>query len=114
MDLRAIVEETLVKPMREMRDRMTVTEEHNATNDVIAQMRKDVKEGFILHMAPSDVALALKRIDRLQMLAEAHREVSSKHETLVGDLLQLLNNDDMDGARDMVSAEYLAIHGPRE
>jgi hypothetical protein len=61
---------------------------------------------------PADVELLLKRIERLRMLADAYRRVSAKHESMVGDLRDALNADDLDKARDIVSAEYDAIHGP--
>jgi hypothetical protein len=114
MDIRAIVEETLVAPMRAMaaQPRMTIAEEHAATNEAIEQMQQAAKGDYILHIAPCDVELLLKRIERLRMLADAYRRVSAKHESMVGDLRDALNADDLDKARDIVSAEYDAIHGP--
>lgn len=116
MDIRQIVEETLVAPMRAMQTRtsMTVAQEHVATEEALDEMRKAVKGNHILHISSGEVDIVLKRFDRLQMLAEAYRRVSSHHEDMIRDLLKLLDNDDLDGARDLVKAEHLSIHGPND
>lgn len=116
MDIRQIVEDTLVAPMRAVAAarQMTVDQERAATEAAIADMRNVAKACQILHMGPGDVELVLKRLDYLKMLADAYTRVSSEHETMVSDLIKLLDNDDLDGARDLVKAEYDAIHGPRD
>ena len=116
MDIRQLVEETLVAPMRAMatRPHLTVAEEAKATEAAIAEMRIawHANKGFPMGMV--EVELILKRIDRLQMLADAYRRVSSDHEDMVSDLLKLLDNDDLDAARDIVQTEYRSIHGPND
>lgn len=53
-------------------------------------------------------------LDRRQRLIDDYRRKDAEHERMIGDLLELLDNDDLDGARDIVKAEYDAIHGPRD
>lgn len=116
MDIRQIVEDTLVAPMRAKASRphLTVTQERNATDTAINELRIAEAYDRPLHMGPFVASLILKRLDRLQMLASGYSEATSKYESLVGDLLKMLDNDDLDGARDLVKAECDAIHGPRD
>jgi hypothetical protein len=116
MNLKAIIEETLVAPMRELASRpnLTVTQERNATDAAIDELRVADAYGRPLQIGPFVASLLLKRLDHLQMLADAHRRKSSDHEEMVSDLLKLLDKDDLDNARDMVKAEYDSIHGPRD
>src|SRR5690606_11943823 len=93
---------------------MTVDQERAATDEAIAEMRKAALYDCVYHVGPHEVGLVVKRLDYLKMLADAYTRVSSEHERMVGDLLKLLDNDDLDGARDLVKAEYEAIHGPRD
>lgn len=116
MDIRQIVEDTLVAPMRAMaaRPRLTVEQERIATEEALADMRKAWTGNFILHMGPGEVDLVLRRLDYLQMLADGYRRVSGEHERMVGKLKELLDADDLDGARDIVRDEFYAIHGPSD
>lgn len=116
MDIRQIVEETLVAPMRAMASRpsLTVTQEIIATDAVISELLSASRGNHPTALVPAEVDLVLKRIDRLQMLADAYRRVSSDQEDMVSDLLKLLDNDDIDGARDLVKAKHLSIHGPND
>jgi hypothetical protein len=116
MDIRQIVEETLVAPMRAMAalPYLTVTQEQVATDAALNEMRLAGRTDRGWHLGSLEVDLVLKRIDRLQMLADAYRRVSSEHEDMVSDLLKLLDNDDLDGARDLVKAKHMSIHGPRD
>src|SRR5688500_5760396 len=116
MDIRTIVEETLVAPMRAMASRphLTVTQERNAIDAAINELRVADAYDRPLQIGPFAASLILKRIDRLQMLADAYTRTSSHHEDMVRDLLKLLDNDDLDDARDLVMAEHLSIHGPSD
>ena len=116
MDIRQIVEDTLVAPFRAVAAarQMTVTQERAATEAAIADMRNVAKACQILHMGPGDVELILKRINYLQTLASGYSHAVSHHETMVSNLLKLLDNDDLDGARDIVKREYDGIHGPAD
>lgn len=49
-----------------------------------------------------------------QRMIEHYRGKDAAHERMVGKLLDLLNNDNLDDARNLVQNEYDAIHGPRE
>lgn len=116
MDIRQIVEETLVAPMRAMasRPQMTVTQERRATEFALNEIRVAAAFEAPIQIGPNSLALVLKHIDRLQMLADAYTRVSSKHEDMVSVLLNLLDNDELDTARDLVKAEHLSIHGPSD
>lgn len=96
------------------RPHLTVTQERNATDTAINELRIAEAYDRPLHMGPFVASLILKRLDRLQMLASGYSEATSKYESLVGDLLKMLDNDDLDGARDIVKREYEAIHGPND
>jgi hypothetical protein len=70
------------------------------------------------HVAQANVNLAeagtlmsqaAREIDQLR--ADAIR-LKRDHERFVNSIYALLNNDDLDGARDIARAEYLSIHGP--
>jgi hypothetical protein len=49
-----------------------------------------------------------------QRLIEDYRRKNADHERLIGKLLELLNNDDLDEARALVKYEYDGIHGPAD
>jgi hypothetical protein len=53
-------------------------------------------------------------IQRMNELVAHYRRKDGEHERLIAKLLKLLNQDDLDGARDLVKEEYDSIHGPRE
>lgn len=116
MDIKQIVEDTLLAPMRAVAAarQMTVTQERNATDTAINELRIAEAYARPLHMGSLSASLILRRIDRLEMLSKGRAEAESHHETMVSDLLKLLDNDDLDGARDIVKAEFDAIHGPRD
>lgn len=50
-------------------------------------------------------------VRRLVLAAPANQRKVYDYERLIGDLLERLNADDLDGTRDLVKAEYDAIHG---
>lgn len=115
MNLKAIIEETLVAPMRAMsRASLTIAEERAALDDALDMMKAASRDTHILHMGPGEVDLILRHIERLKMLADAYRRVSSNHDRMVGDLRGMLENDETDRARDLVNDEYRSIHGPRD
>jgi hypothetical protein len=84
MDIRAIVEQTLIAPMREK-----------------ASMQRTI-----------DGKQA--EIQRLYRLLDWYREKDAAHERMVYELRKLLKVDDLDGARDVVDAAFGAIHGPSD
>lgn len=53
-------------------------------------------------------------LDRRQVLIDQYRRSNADHERLIGKLRDLLKVDDLDGARDLVNAEYDSIHGPAD
>lgn len=116
MDIREIVEATLVAPFRAVAAarQMSVAEERAALDRAINEMKVAVELGTTVHLGPKHTAVVLNHIDRLQMLANAYRQESSKHETFVREVLDLLDADDLDGARDRVKHEHGAIHGPTD
>ena len=77
-------------------------------DDIDSLIRADV--------AKSTAAMrdASAELNRRQSTIDQYRRDNAKHERLIGDLLERLNKDDLDGARDLVKAEYDAIHGPRD
>jgi hypothetical protein len=84
MDIREIVEQTLIAPMREQ-----------------ASMQRTID-------GKQD------EIKRLNRLVDDYRRKDAAHERMVGELREMLKVDDLDGARDIVEAEYGAIHGPSD
>jgi hypothetical protein len=84
MDIKAIVDMTLVQPMREQ-----------------ASMQRTID-------GKQD------EIKRLNRLVDDYRHKDADHERMVGELRKLLKAEDLDGARDIVDAEYGAIHGPSD
>jgi len=57
---------------------------------------------------------ATAELQARQRLIEHYRRKDADHERLIGKLLNLLNNDDLDGARNLAQDKFDAIHGPRE
>lgn len=57
---------------------------------------------------------ATAELNRRQSIIDDYRRKNYAHEDMVGNLLELLKNDDLDAARDIVSREYDSIHGPRD
>lgn len=92
MDIRQIVEATLIEPARMQALEMQFADNLQRIEDVMN--RKD------------------REIVRLLGLVNWYREKNADHERLVGDVLKLLKADELDGARDIVSAAFDAIHGP--
>lgn len=70
--------------------------------------------GAILQASGKAIRAATFELNARQRLIEDYRRDVAAHERMVGKLLKLLDNDDLDGARDIVKAEYEAIHGPRD
>lgn len=58
--------------------------------------------------------LAQCELNARQRLIEDYRRKNYAHEDMVGKLYELLKQDDLDGAMDIVREEYGAIHGPNE
>lgn len=115
MDIRQIVEETLVAPMRAMASRpLTVAQDRAAMDELMAYVRSELSHGHDLALTHDEGMRLLRRLDHLSAMADGYRRVSGEHETMVSDLRKLLDDDDLDAARDIVKAEYDAIHGPRE
>jgi hypothetical protein len=94
MDIRQIVEETLVAPMRELDAAMRF-----ADNVAAIQKNLDAKQN---------------EIQRLDSLCAWYRTQNAQHERTLGQLLKLLKADDLDAARDLVQYEFDGIHGPNE
>ena len=57
---------------------------------------------------------ATVELNSRQVVIDQYRRTNAAHERMIGKLLELLDNDDLDGARDIVKAEYDSIHGPRD
>jgi hypothetical protein len=94
MDIRAIVESTLVAPMREQAAALQFE------SDIAAiQKNLDAKQN---------------EIQRLDSLCAWYRTQNAQHERTLGQLLKLLKADELDAARDLAQAEFDAIHGPNE
>jgi hypothetical protein len=55
----------------------------------------------------------LELVRRARLIDNYQRD-NYAHERLIGELRTLLRNDDLDAARDLVEAEYGAIHGPND
>lgn len=53
-------------------------------------------------------------VRRLVHAAPNLQRAQYAHERMIGELLELLNKDDLDAARDIVKAEHLSIHGPND
>ena len=53
-------------------------------------------------------------VRRVVLAAPANQRAVYAHEAMIGRLKVLLDADDLDGARDLVKAEYDAIHGPSD
>jgi hypothetical protein len=53
-------------------------------------------------------------LDARQRLIDDYRRKNYAHERMVGKLYDLLKQDDLDGAMDIVRDEYFAIHGPSD
>lgn len=51
---------------------------------------------------------------RRQNLIDSYSRKVAEHERLIGRLYKLLRDDDLDGARDLVTDEYRSIHGPAD
>jgi hypothetical protein len=113
MDIRQIVEETLVKPMRELASR-TVAQERADQEATLQYVRDQVKHDFDVALMHEEAALLLAYIDRQKMLADAYMRLSAKHERQIGALRELLDDDELDAARDLVRDEFLSIHGPSD
>jgi hypothetical protein len=90
MDIRAIVESTLIAPMREQ----------------AAQLRIEELEKLVDQKQ--------SELQRKHDLCDWYRTQNGHHERTLGQLLKLLKADELDAARDLVQAEYDAIHGPNE
>lgn len=87
MNIRQIVEETLIKPAREQ----------------AAQLRFE-----------DNVKAIQFELDARQRLIQDYQRKNADHERMVGKLYELLKQDDLDGAMDIVRDEYNAIHGPND
>lgn len=87
MDIREIVESTLIAPARAEAAKHRITQ----------------------------LELRIKTIEcERDAWKKAYVTLSGNEERLIGKLLELLNNDDLDGARDLVKAEHDSIHGPND
>lgn len=69
-------------------------------------------------LAMADASKAMKEAEyelgARQRLIEDYRRKNYDHERMVGKLYELLKQDDLDGAMDIVRDEYRAIHGPSD
>jgi hypothetical protein len=92
MDIRQIVEETIIEPARMQAIEMQFADNLQRIEDIMN--RKD------------------REIVRLLGLVNWYREKNADHERMVGELHKLLKVDDLDAARDIVSAAFDGIHGP--
>lgn len=87
MDIRQIVEETLIKPAREQ----------------AAQLRFQ-----------DNVKAIQFELDARERLIRDYQRKNADHERMVGKLYELLKAEDLDGAMDIVRDEFDAIHGPSD
>ena len=90
MDIREIVETTLVAPMREQAAQARIAE---------LELLRDKKQ---------------TEIQRQASLLDEYRRDKYAHEAMVGRLYTLLKDEDLDGAMDIVKDEFFAIHGPSD
>lgn len=89
MDIKAIVDATLVAPMREQAAQHRIAE---------LQALVDRKQN---------------EIQRLNSLCDSYRRMNGDHERLIGKLKELLP-DNPDDAYDLVRDAFYAIHGPSD
>lgn len=57
---------------------------------------------------------AKSELERRQVVIDQYRAKDAAHERLISAVLNRMNLEDFDGARDLVRAEYDAIHGPAD
>lgn len=70
--------------------------------------------GVGMEAAGKAMRAATAEISRQKIVIEQYRSGRAAHETMVGRLLELLDADNLDLARDIVKLEYDGIHGPRD
>jgi hypothetical protein len=82
-----------------------------ASGNVVAEL---AQIGAGMEAAGKAMRAATFELSAKQRLIEDYRRKNADHEKLIGKLLKLLNNDDMDEARALVKYEYDGIHGPAD
>jgi uncharacterized protein YlxW (UPF0749 family) len=88
MDIKQIVDSTLVAPMREQ------------------------SMQYRIETLQSLVDRKQNEIQRLNNLLDSYRSDNADHERLIGKLRDLMRADEYDDAYDLVRNEFDAIHGP--
>jgi hypothetical protein len=82
-----------------------------ASGNVVAELHQI---GIGMQAAGKAMREATFELQAKQRLIESYREKTYAQKRLIGKLLELLNNDDLDAARDLVKYEYDGIHGPAD
>jgi len=88
--------------------------------DSIAMSNLTLREAVVaMRSAKAELNARMELIQQLQKeleikdaLIKDHRRYRTDHERMVARLLDLLNADDLDHARDILRTEFVGIHGP--